>query len=80
MRTKKGTVISNKMDKTVVVEVISFEPHPLYKKRYRKVSKLKARDEKNECQIGDTVMITETRPYSKSVYFKVTSRTLATNN
>lgn len=79
MRTKKGVVISNKMDKTIVVEVVSFEPHPLYKKRYRKVSKFKARDEQNECQIGDTVTIEETRPYSKSVYFRVASRTQATN-
>jgi small subunit ribosomal protein S17 len=60
-----GKVISNKMDKTVVVAVTRLFQHPVYKKTVKAVSKFKAHDEKNQCKIGDDVKITETRPLSK---------------
>ena len=60
-----GKVISNKMDKTVVVAVTRLFQHPIYKKTVKRVTKFKAHDEKNKCQIGDTVKIIETRPLSK---------------
>jgi small subunit ribosomal protein S17 len=60
-----GKVISNKMDKTVVVAVTRLFQHPVYKKTVKKVSKFKAHDEDNQCKIGDDVKITETRPLSK---------------
>ncbi len=60
-----GKVVSNKMDKTVVVAVTRLFQHPVYKKTVKKVSKFKAHDEKNECQVGDGVKIIETRPLSK---------------
>ena len=60
-----GKVISNKMDKTIVVAVENHVKHPLYGKIVKKTYKLKAHDENNECQIGDTVKVTETRPLSK---------------
>jgi small subunit ribosomal protein S17 len=60
-----GKVISNKMDKTVVVAVTRLFQHPVYKKTVKRVTKFKAHDEKNSCQIGDVVKIIETRPLSK---------------
>jgi small subunit ribosomal protein S17 len=60
-----GKVISNKMDKTVVVAVTRTFQHPVYKKTVKKVSKFKAHDEANQCTVGDEVKITETRPLSK---------------
>lgn len=60
-----GTVVSNKMDKTVVVAVTRLFQHPVYKKTVKRVTKFKAHDEKNTCQIGDIVKIIETRPLSK---------------
>ena len=60
-----GKVISNKMDKTIVVAVENHVKHPLYGKIVKRTYKLKAHDENNECQIGDTVKVTETRPLSK---------------
>ena len=60
-----GKVISNKMNKTVVVAVTRLFQHPVYKKTVKKVSKFKAHDEENRCKIGDDVKITETRPLSK---------------
>jgi small subunit ribosomal protein S17 len=60
-----GKVVSNGMDKTVVVAVTRLFQHPEYKKTVRRVTKFKAHDEKNRCQIGDTVKIIETRPLSK---------------
>jgi small subunit ribosomal protein S17 len=60
-----GKVISNKMDKTVVVAVTRMFQHPVYKKTVKKVSKFKAHDEANQCEVGDEVKITETRPLSK---------------
>ena len=64
-KTRTGIVVSDKMEKTVVVAVESFKVHPLYKKQIRKTTKLKAHDENNECKIGDTIKIMETRPLSK---------------
>ena len=63
---KQGVVISDKMDKTVVVKVASYNPHPKYKKIIESNKNYKAHDEKNECGIGDTVRIMETRPLSKT--------------
>ncbi len=60
-----GKVISNKMDKTVVVAVTRLFQHPVYKKTVKRVTKFKAHDENNKCQIGDIVKIIETRPLSK---------------
>jgi small subunit ribosomal protein S17 len=60
-----GKVISNSMDKTVVVAVTRLFQHPTYKKTVKRVTKFKAHDEKNKCQIGDSVKVIETRPLSK---------------
>jgi len=60
-----GKVVSNKMEKTVVVAVTRMFQHPVYKKTVKKVSKFKAHDEVNQCKVGDEVKITETRPISK---------------
>ncbi|BDX04276.1 MULTISPECIES: 30S ribosomal protein S17 [Marinomonas] len=65
-RTATGKVVSDKMDKTITVLVERTEKHPLYGKFIRRSTKLHAHDENNECQIGDTVKVVETRPYSKS--------------
>ena len=64
-KTRVGRVVSDKMDKTIVVAVETFVKHPLYKKRVKNTVKIKAHDENNECGIGDTVKIMETRPLSK---------------
>ena len=61
-----GLVVSDKMDKTVVVAVIEKSKHPLYKKTITKTTRFKAHDENNECSIGDTVRLMETRPLSKT--------------
>ena len=68
---KMGRVVSNKMDKTVVVTVESYRPHPLYKKQVRRIKKFKAHDEQNSCHIGDVVRIEETRPLSKEKRWRV---------
>lgn len=62
---KVGRVVSDKMDKTVVVTVDYLKPHPIYRKTIRKTSKFYAHDAENVCKIGDTVRIGETRPLSK---------------
>ncbi len=67
-----GVVVSNKMDKTVVVAVKWKEKHPLYGKFVNKTRKFHVHDEKNECGIGDTVRIMETRPLSKTVRWRLT--------
>ncbi|MCD7724758.1 MAG: 30S ribosomal protein S17 [Clostridiales bacterium] len=64
-KTRTGKVTSNKMDKTIVVAIEDHVKHPLYKKIVKRTYKLKAHDEKNECNIGDTVKVMETRPLSK---------------
>ena len=64
-KTEVGRVVSNKMDKTVVVAIEDSVKHPLYKKVIKRTVKLKAHDENNECSIGDRVRVMETRPLSK---------------
>jgi small subunit ribosomal protein S17 len=64
-KVRVGTVVSDKMDKTIVVAVLETFAHPLYKKTVRRTYKLKAHDEKNECKVGDMVRVMETRPLSK---------------
>jgi len=61
-----GTVVSDKMDKTVVVAVENRFPHPIYQKTVRRTTRYKAHDETNACKVGDRVRITETRPLSRS--------------
>jgi len=61
-----GVIVSNKMDKSIVVQVTRREKHPIYGKFVKKSTKFIAHDEKNECNIGDTVRIMETRPISKN--------------
>ena len=68
---RTGVVVSDKMDKTVVVAVERKEKHPLYGKFVRKTTKFVAHDEKNECGVGDTVLIMETRPLSKTKNWRV---------
>ena len=70
-KTRVGKVVSDKMDKTVVVAVIDNVRHPLYKKIVKRTVKFKAHDEQNACGIGDTVMIMETRPISKDKRWRV---------
>jgi len=64
-KTRVGKVVSDKMDKTIVVAVEDSVAHPLYKKIIKRTYKLKAHDEQNECRIGDKVEVMETRPLSK---------------
>ena len=64
-KTRIGTVLSDKMDKIIVVAIEDSVQHPLYKKTMKRTYKLKAHDENNECGIGDTVEVMETRPLSK---------------
>jgi small subunit ribosomal protein S17 len=64
-KTRVGKVVSDKMDKTVVVAIEDHVEHPLYHKIVKKTYKLKAHDENNECKIGDTVRVMETRPLSR---------------
>ena len=64
-KTRTGKVVSDKMDKTIVVAVEDHVKHPLYKKIVKGTYKLKAHDEQNECRVGDTVKVMETRPLSK---------------
>ena len=64
-KTRIGTVLSDKMDKTIVVAIEDSVQHPLYKKTMKRTYMLKAHDENNECGIGDTVEVMETRPLSK---------------
>ena len=70
-KTRVGRVVSNKMDKTVVVVVETLRHHPLYKKTIRRRTKYKAHDKKNACKIGDTVKIMEMRPLSKEKRWRV---------
>jgi small subunit ribosomal protein S17 len=64
-REMQGVVVSDKMDKTIVVEVTTVQPHPRYKKVVRRSRKLKAHDELNDARIGDQVLVRECRPLSK---------------
>jgi len=70
-KTRTGKVVSDKMDKTVVVAIADNVQHPLYKKIVKRTVKLKAHDEKNECRVGDRVLVMETRPLSKDKRWRV---------
>ena len=70
-KTKIGLVVSDKMDKTVVVAVVTPKRHPLYKKILKRTVKYKAHDKDNKCQVGDKVEIVETRPLSKDKRWRV---------
>lgn len=71
---KIGIVVSDKMDKTVVVKITNYRKHPLYKKYVRKSTKIYAHDEKNECKTGQKVMVELTRPLSKLKRWRVIRR------
>ena len=70
-KTRVGVVVSDKMDKTIVVAVKDSVQHPLYKKILKRTVKFKARDEQNECGIGDRVLLMETRPLSATKRWRV---------
>ena len=70
-KTRVGLVVSDKMDKTVVVAVQEHYRHPVYKKVMRSTYKLKAHDENNECRVGDKVLVMETRPLSKEMRWRI---------
>jgi small subunit ribosomal protein S17 len=69
-----GKIISDKMDKTVVVAVTRLTQHPVYKKTIRKITRFKAHDGENKCKVGDTVSIIESRPFSKDKRWKILDR------
>ena len=73
-KTRVGKVVSNKMDKTIVVAVEDHVKHPLYNKIVKRTYKLKAHDENNECNIGDRVKVMETRPLSKDKRWRLVER------
>jgi len=66
-----GKVVSNKMNKTIVVEIENLVMHSLYKKSVRRTKKIKSHDEKNECSIGDIVKVEETRPLSREKRYRL---------
>ena len=70
-KTRVGMVVSDKMDKTVVVAIVDNVKHPLYKKIVKRTVRLKAHDENNECRVGDRVEVMETRPLSKDKRWRV---------
>jgi small subunit ribosomal protein S17 len=70
-KTRVGRVVSDKMDKTVVVAIERLVAHPLYKRRIRRTKRIKAHDEHNACRVGDTVRVEETRPLSKEKRWRV---------
>lgn len=72
-KTRVGKVVSNKMDKTIVVAIEDRVQHPLYKKIMKNTYKLKAHDENNECGVGDVVKVMETRPLSKDKRWRLVS-------
>ncbi|MBR4425952.1 MAG: 30S ribosomal protein S17 [Oscillospiraceae bacterium] len=70
-KVRVGKVVSDKMDKTVVIAVAEHVAHPIYKKIIKRTYRLKAHDERNECGVGDTVKVMETRPLSKDKRWRV---------
>ncbi len=76
---KTGIVVSDKMDKTVVVRVDSVKTHPIYKKQYTMSTNFKAHDEKNEYKVSDKVEIVETKPYSRDKSFRVSGIAVTKN-
>ncbi len=79
-RKLEGEITSDKMDKTVTVNVTTIKIHSKYKKRYKSTRKYKAHDAKNEYKIGDTVVIEECRPISKDKCWRVISKSKVTSN
>ncbi len=77
IRTLRGTVVSDKMDKTVVVAVSSVKEHPIYRKKYKVTTKFKAHDADNTMHVGDLVEITETRPLSRDKRWVVARKVTA---
>lgn len=71
-KTYTGQVVSDKMDKTIVIAITTRRLHPLYKKYVKKTKKIKAHDEKNDANIGDTVRVIECRPISKDKCWRLT--------
>ena len=71
-KTRTGVVVSDKMDKTIVVEIRTRVKHPLYGKMMNRTTRLKAHDEENACGVGDRVMVMETRPLSKDKRWRLT--------
>ena len=71
-KTREGLVVSDKMDKTIVVEIKTRVRHPLYGKIMNRTTKIKAHDENNDCGIGDKVMVMETRPISREKRWRLT--------
>lgn len=71
LKTKTGQVVSDKMEKTIIVAVENLIEHPLYKKRVRRTRRFQAHDERNEAHVGDVVRIGETRPISKNKTWKL---------
>jgi small subunit ribosomal protein S17 len=78
IRTLHGKVVSDKMDKTVVVAVSTLKEHPIYRKKYKVTTKFKAHDETNSCVTGDLVEITETRPISRDKHWLVARKVSVT--
>ena len=72
-KTRTGVVVSNKMDKTIVVAIVDNVKHPRYKKVIKRTVKIHAHDENNECNEGDTVTVMETRPLSKTKRWRLVS-------
>ena len=72
-KTRVGQVVSDKMDKTIVVAIIDSVKHPLYNKVIKRTYKLKSHDENNECRVGDRVRVMETRPLSKDKRWRLVS-------
>ncbi|MCL1965223.1 MAG: 30S ribosomal protein S17 [Firmicutes bacterium] len=70
-KTRTGVVVSDKMDKTIVVAIRTRVQHPLYGKIMNRTTKLKAHDEKNECGVGDRVLVMETRPISREKHWRL---------
>lgn len=70
-KVRVGTVVSDKMDKTVVVEVLNTVQHPLYKRTIKRTARLKAHDPENACRVGDRVRVSSTRPLSKDKRWRV---------
>lgn len=74
IKLKRGEVISDKMDKTVVIKIDRVKSHPIYKKKYAVSKNIKAHDENNEYKVGDIVDITEIAPKSRNKFFKVVKK------
>ena len=70
-KTRVGTVVSDKMEKTIVIKVERVEAHPRYSRRVKRTKRLKAHDENNECRVGDRVRVVETRPLSRDKRWRV---------